>query len=292
MNSFWSLWVIILTTITVILILWILIANRKTKQRGPDQKTGHEYDGIEEYDNPLPAWWMYMFLLSILFSIGYLIAYPGMGNFKGMLDWTQEKQYENEVKVAEEDFLAAYNAFDDKSIEGLATNEKAVRMGQRLFANNCTVCHGADARGTKGFPDLGDKDWLYGGNAERIRESITQGRRGMMPAWGPVLGTENTHAVASYVKALSEGQGEAAAVSQGKQVYASYCAACHGVSGEGSEMLGAPRLNDGVWLYGGSVEAITASVTNGRSGQMPAHGEVLSEERIQLISAYIYSLNR
>lgn len=291
MNSFWSLWIIIITAISFVLILWILLANRKNKQRGPDQKTGHEYDGIEEYDNPLPLWWMYMFLLTILFSIGYLVVYPGMGNFSGMLEWTQEKQYQKEVAAAEADFLAAYNTFEDKSIEGLAANDKAVRMGQRLFSNNCTVCHGADARGTKGYPDLGDNDWLYGGSGEQIRQTITGGRQGAMPAWGAVLGTENTHAVALYVKAMSEGKGSDSAVVAGQQIYGNYCAACHGATGDGNPMMGAPRLNDNIWLYGGSVESITTSVTNGRNGQMPAHEGVLSEERIQLISAYVYSLS-
>src|SRR5690606_24101761 len=148
MNSFWSLWIIVLTGVTIAGVLWILLANRKTTQHGDDQKTGHEYDGIEEYDNPLPAWWMNMFIISILFSVAYLIAYPGMGSFRGMLGWTQVQQYEKEMADAEEAFLEGYQQFVDKSVEGLAADPKAVKMGQRLFSNNCSVCHGADARGT------------------------------------------------------------------------------------------------------------------------------------------------
>ena len=292
MNSFWSAWVIVLTTVSVIGVLWILLANRKTTKRGEDQKTGHEYDGIEEYDNPLPGWWMYMFLASIVFAIAYLVAYPGMGNFSGMLGWTQQAQYEKEMNQAEDEFLAGYNAFEDKTIEGLAANPKAVKMGQRLFSNNCSVCHGADARGTTGYPNLADHDWLWGGASETIKQTIVGGRVGAMPAWEGALGQQRVQAVAQYAKALSEGRGAEAGVSDGKVVFDTFCSACHGANGEGNVAIGAPNLTDNVWLYGGSLPTITESISKGRNGRMPAHGELLSEERIQLISAYVYSLSQ
>jgi len=292
MSSFWSLWVIVLTTITLVGILWLLLANRKTTKHGEDQKTGHVYDGIEEYDNPLPAWWMNMFIISILFSIAYLIAYPGMGNFKGMLGWTQVQQYAKEMAEAEEAFMEGYGQFADKSVEGLATDSKAVKMGQRLYSTHCSVCHGADARGTTGYPDLTDKDWLWGGTGEQIKQSISAGRMAAMPAWGTALGEERVYAVSRYVKALSEQQGDDPAVADGKVVFDMFCSACHGASGEGSIYLGASNLTDNIWLYGGSVEKIAESVRQGRFGNMPAHGELLSEERIQLISAYVYSLSQ
>lgn len=292
MNSFWSLWIIVLTVITLVGVLWLLLANRKTTKHGDDQKTGHEYDGIEEYDNPLPAWWMNMFIISILFGVAYLVAYPGMGSFKGMLGWTQIQQYENEVEKAEEDFLTGYGTFPDKSVEGLAADPKAVKMGQRLFSNNCSVCHGADAGGALGYPNLRDKDWLWGGSGEQIKQTITNGRMGAMPAWGTALGEERIHAVSRYVKALSEQQQADPAVADGKVVFDMFCSACHGANGEGNIYVGAPNLTDNIWLYGGSVEKISESVRNGRFGTMPAHGELLSEERIQLISAYVYSLSQ
>jgi len=292
MSSFWSLWIIVLTVVTLIGVLWLLLANRKTTKHGDDQKTGHEYDGIEEYDNPLPAWWMNMFIISIIFSIAYLIAYPGMGNFKGMLGWTQIGQYEKEMAAAEEDFLRGYDAFLDKTVEGLAADSKAVKMGQRLFSNNCSVCHGADAGGTLGYPNLRDKDWLWGGSGEQIKQSITMGRMAAMPAWGTALGEERIHAVSRYVKALSEQQQDDPAVADGKVIFDMFCTACHGANGEGSIYLGAPNLANGIWLYGGSTEKISESVRNGRFGQMPAYGQHLSEERIQLISAYVYSLSQ
>jgi cytochrome c oxidase cbb3-type subunit 3 len=294
-NSFWNVWIVSLTVLTLIGILWLLLANRKIDQKSDDQKTGHEYDGIEEYDNPLPAWWMNMFVLTIIFSIGYLVAYPGMGSFKGMLGWTQVQQYETEMQKADAEFLAVYSQLNtpgDSSVEKLAVNEKAVKMGQRLFSTNCTVCHGADAGGSRGYPNLRDHDWLYGGSGEDIKLTISSGRQGMMPAWGPILGEEKTLQVAAYVKALGEGEAEASAVAPGKEVFGSFCAACHGAAGEGSPVMGAPRLNDKVWLYGGTNDAIEKSIRDGRSGKMPAHAELLSEERIQLIAAYVYSLSQ
>jgi len=300
MSNFWSFWIISITALTLVGVLWLLLANRKSSH-GEDKKTGHEYDGIEEYDNPLPAWWMNMFILSIVFGVAYLVIYPGLGNFKGVLGWTEVKQYDREVKKADAEFLAIYqHLFDDvqgeHNIEALAKNEKALKMGQRLFSTNCTVCHGADAGGARGYPNLRDNDWLYGGEPEMIKTTITNGRHGMMPAWGPVFGTdaageEKIHHVAAYVKALSEHHEGDASVASGKEIFSTYCVACHGVNGDGNTMIGAPRLNDNIWLYGGNIETIEETIRGGRGGQMPAHADLLSEERIQLIAAYVYSLS-
>jgi cytochrome c oxidase cbb3-type subunit III len=301
MNSFWNLWIIGLTALTLVGILWLLLANRKTEKKSDDNKTGHEYDGIEEYDNPLPAWWMHMFILTIIFSVAYLVAYPGMGNFKGMLGWTQLQQYDNEMQKADAEFLAVYKALvnsqhGDSSITALASNEKAVKMGQRLFSTNCTVCHGADAGGARGYPNLRDNDWLYGGTGEDIKTTITHGRQAMMPAWGAVFGNNQAGEkkiadVAAYVKALSENRQDETSFTAGKEIFSTYCVACHGANGEGNTMVGAPRLNDKIWLYGGSMETIEKTIREGRAGKMPAHADVLSEERIQLLAAYVYSLS-
>jgi len=293
-TSFWSTWVIVLTVVTMGGVLWLLLANRKTtqiKKNGVQQKTGHEYDGIEEYDNPLPAWWMYLFLLTIIWGIGYLVVYPGMGNFPGLINWTQEKQHQQEVVQADAQFAAVYHAFTDHSVEGLAANPQAVQMGQRLFSNHCATCHGSDAGGTKGYPNLRDQEWLWGGTADAIKHSITAGRNAMMPAWGATLGEDKVLAVAQYVKALSQGQQADAKVVDGKAVFGMYCFACHGANGEGNVAMGAPKLADDIWLYGGSLAALTESVRAGRQGQMPAHAQLLNEEKIQLLSAYVYSLS-
>jgi len=291
-SSFWSLWISVLTIITIIGVLWVLLANRKVEKHGEDMTTGHVYDGIEEYDNPLPAWWMNMFLLTIFFAVVYMIAYPGMGNYKGMLNWTQIKQWEKEVAEAETAFMQVYQDLGDHSIEGLAANEKAAKMGQRLFANNCSVCHGSDARGAVGYPNLRDGAWLYGGEPAQIMHSIKLGRNGVMPAWGPSLGDEKTEQVTDFVIAMSQGKADDASVAAGKGVYSMFCIACHGPTGDGNIALGAPKFNDDIWLYGGSREAIEESIRNGRTGKMPAHEELLSAEKLQLLGAYVYGLNQ
>lgn len=292
MSSFWSLWIIVLTTVSLVGILWILLANRKVEKKGDDLTTGHVYDGIEEYDNPLPGWWMNMFLLSIFFAVAYLIAYPGMGNFKGMLNWTQEKQWQKEVSKADTAFLQVYAALGDDSIEALANNEKAQKMGGRLFSNNCAVCHGSNASGATGFPNLRDDNWLYGGTPQQILHSIQKGRSGAMPAWGPSLGDEKVNQVSDFVIGMSQGKINDPSVAEGKAVYGMFCSACHGMTGDGNIALGAPKLNDAIWLYGSSKDAVSESIRNGRNGKMPAHEDLLSAEKIQLLTAYVYALNR
>ncbi|MCB1615730.1 MAG: cytochrome-c oxidase, cbb3-type subunit III [Pseudomonadales bacterium] len=291
MSSFWSGWIILLTTITFIGVTLLLFGNRKIDAgKGPEAKTGHVYDGIEEYDNPLPAWWMNLFALSIVFGVGYLIAYPGMGNFKGVLNWTQVAEYENAKQVAEEQYGAVFAKYAAMPVEEVAKDSQALKMGQRLFSTNCSTCHGADAGGNLGYPNLRDNDWLYGGSGDQIKASITNGRQGAMPAWG-TMGEEKIKQLTSYVMSLSNPSsalsGEA---QQGKAAFA-MCMGCHGMDGKGNTALGAPDLTDNIWLYGGSKEAISESIANGRKGQMPAHAELLGEEKIHLLAAYVFSLS-
>jgi len=296
MSGFWSAWISLLTAISIAGITWILFANRTTKGSGPDQTTGHVYDGIEEYDNPLPAWWFQLYVISILFSIGYLIAYPGMGNYKGLLNWTQVGQWQQRVDAAEKKYSALFAQYRDLPVIELASNKKALKMGQRMFANNCSQCHGGDARGTAGFPDLADSEWLYGGSPEQIKASITRGRNGMMPGWLAPLTEVGVSEVSQYVYSLSATSEaletlDAPAVAAGKGKFAMFCSACHGGDASGNVMLGAPDLSNDIWLYGGTLEHIAQSISGGRSGKMPAHGEVLSEDKIHLLSAYVYSLS-
>lgn len=291
MTSYWSLWIIVLTTITILGITWILLANRKVERTATEETTGHSYDGIEEYDNPLPAWWFYMFILTIVWGAGYLLAFPGMGNFPGLLGWTQLAQHEREVAAADAEFQAMRDRYLALPIEEIATDPAVRKMGMRMFANNCAQCHGADAKGTYGFPNLADSDWLYGGSAADIKASITQGRKAAMPAWGSVIGEQGVVDVTNYLLSLNGREADTASAQAGAQAFQTYCVACHGADASGNVALGAPNLKDGIWLYGGTVESINHSIRAGRNGAMPAHKDILSQDKIHILAAYVYGLS-
>ncbi len=288
MTDFWSGWVIILTSVTLIGITWILFATRKAEtKRG--ETTGHEYDGIAEYDNPMPAWWIQLFVGTLVFGVVYLILYPGMGNYKGYWNWTSHGQWQEEVETMEARFDKVYAQFADKSIEELADDSTARAMGARLFANNCAVCHGADGRGAHGFPNLTDKDWLYGGSPEQIKTTLVNGRNGAMPGWLNALGEQGIDDVAQHVLSLS---GAAEANANGAAKYAQLCSACHGSDANGNQILGAPNLTDDIWLYGGDLGQVKHTLRVGRNGQMPAQKGVISDEKIHLLTAYVYGLSK
>ncbi|MFT4520378.1 MAG: cytochrome c oxidase cbb3-type subunit 3 [Halioglobus sp.] len=292
MTSFWSLWVIILTTVTIAGITWILFANRKRDAEDLNEEKPHEYDGITEYDNPLPAWWFYMFVITIVWAIGYLIAYPGMGNFPGVLNWTQLDQHKAEVSRADEQFRAMRNRYVAMPIEEIASDPAVRKMGMRIFGNNCAQCHGADAKGTRGFPNLTDDDWIYGGTPEAIKTSISNGRRAAMPAWGSVIGDEGVAQTTAYIISLNGREANEEEALTGQKVYQTYCLACHGYDATGNPILGAPNLTNGIWLYGGSAEQLSVTIGKGRYGVMPAHNEMLSEDKIHILAAYVYGLSQ
>ena len=289
MTSFWSGWIIILTSITLVLITWLLFSNRK-KDDGELKTTGHVYDGLEEFDNPLPAWWFYMFVITIVFAIGYLIAYPGMGNFKGLLGWTSVGQYEHRVEIAEAKYRADRDRYLAMSIEEIAHDKNIRRMGQRLFGNNCAQCHGSDAGGAYGFPNLTDKDWLYGGTPDAIKTTLLHGRKAAMPAWQAILGDQGINETTQYLLAMNNRNADSAMATAGEKHFNTYCTACHGPEGKGNQMLGAPNLSDGIWLYGGTAAQITQTLRAGRNGAMPAFGDVLSEDKIHILTAWVYGL--
>jgi len=291
MSSFWHWWVVILTVVSIALITWLLFANRSGAPADPEQTTGHAADGIEEYDNPMPYWWFLMFVFTILFGIGYLIAYPGLGNYPGMLGWTQLDQWQTSVDKADEKFSAMRYKYLAMPIEDVAADPDARKMGQRLFANNCSQCHGADARGSYGFPNLTDDDWLYGGSPEAIKTTLLHGRMAAMPAWGSVLGDEGVRNVAAHVLRLSGRDVDSAQADAGKAQFDIYCVACHQADGTGNPMFGAPNLTNGIWLYGGEPEQIMHTLRVGRNGVMPAQSELLSEDKIHLLTAYVYGLS-
>jgi cytochrome c oxidase cbb3-type subunit 3 len=292
MASFWSYWIIILTTVTIVGISWILFANRKREQQSTDKTTGHEYDGIEELDNPLPAWWFYMFVITIVWGVGYLIVYPGMGNFAGAIGWTQVGQYEKEVAAADAKYREMRDRYLALPVEEIATDPAVRKMGMRLFANNCAQCHGADARGAYGFPNLADNDWLYGGDPATIKATLENGRQAAMPAWGSIIGDKGVADAAQYVLSLNGRETDAGKVAAGETVFKTYCVACHGPDAKGNPAFGAPNLTNGIWLYGGTQEQIEQTLRSGRNGKMPAFKDTLSEDKIHILTAYVYGLNK
>ncbi len=290
MTSFWSAWIIILTSAQIILATWLLFANRK-KSGGDVQTTGHVYDGLEEFDNPLPAWWFQMFVLTILFAIGYLIIYPGMGNWKGIIGWTSVGQYEERVAVAEEKYRAMRDRYLALPVEEIAHDPKVRKMGQRIFGNNCATCHGSDAGGAYGFPNLSDNDWLYGGTPEAIKTTLNHGRRAAMPAWQAILGDTGIDETVHYLMSLNGREADTAKVAAGEKHFQTYCSACHGANAMGNQMMGAPNLTNGIWLYGGTEQQLTQTLRNGRNGNMPAFGDILSEDKIHILAAWVYGLS-
>jgi cytochrome c oxidase cbb3-type subunit III len=296
MSSFWSWWVIVLVAINIIGAVWLLMANRKVEVRADNNSdapmTGHVYDGIEEYDNPLPGWWFKMYMGTVIFAVIYLVLYPGLGNFPGVLGWTSEGEWQGQVEKAEERYGPLFARHLDTPVEDLSANPEAMRMAGRLFANNCSVCHGSDGRGAYGFPNLADNDWLYGGTPEAIHISIAEGRRGMMTPFGNILGEGGVNDAAQFVLSLNDRSHDVAGAERGAKVFATYCAACHGQDARGNQILGAPNLTNNTWLYGGSPEIIRHTIRNGRQGNMPAQKDLLKEDRIHLLTAYVYSLSR
>jgi len=290
-SEFWS-WFIIAIVVGGILWLFYLLRGNNKVEGEPGVPTGHVWDeNLEEFNNPLPRWWLIMFYLTIFFSIGYLVLYPGLGSFKGVLGWSEVGEYEQEVKDADAEFGPIFAQFEQTPIPELAGNAAAMKAGERLFVNYCAVCHGSDARGAPGFPNLRDADWLYGGQPEQIEASIMNGRNGVMPAWeGPLGGEQGVKQVAEYVMSLAGRDVDQALAAEGEAKYA-ICVGCHMADGTGNQALGAPNLTDDVWLYGGSPRAIQESIAKGRNGRMPAHAEFLGQAKSHVLSAYVYSLS-
>ncbi|MBS3803439.1 MAG: cytochrome-c oxidase, cbb3-type subunit III [Oleiphilaceae bacterium] len=295
MSTFWSIWISVIVLGTIFGCWWLLWATRKgqTSDAETERTTGHSFDGIEEYDNPLPKWWFYLFLGTVIFSLGYLALYPGLGNFQGLLGWTQHNQWDTEMQVADARYGELYAQFGQVPVKELATDDEALQMGQRLFANNCAVCHGSAARGAIGFPNLTDDAWLYGGEPEDILETLHNGRQANMPAKGtmPNMTSTQVDQVVNYVLSFSGRARDEEAAEAGKVVYAQGCVACHGPDAKGNQAIGAPNLTDDAWLYGSTYEWIEETVLYGRENMMPAQSGRLSEDQIHILAAYVYSLS-
>lgn len=291
MSSFWN-WYIIVIVLGLIFgsaILLYFTQNMDTGDIKEGESMGHSFDGIEELNNPLPKWWSLMFWITIIYSLGYLALYPGLGSYQGLLGWSSTGQWQTEMDKAENTYGPIYEKMASTPIEELVKNNEALSMGQRLFANNCAVCHGSDARGAQGYPNLTDNDWLYGSNPAQIKQSIMMGRSGLMPALGGALGEQGTKQVASYVRSLNGYSVDTEAAALGEQKFKMFCVACHGMDAKGNQLLGAPNLTDGIWLYGGSQKMVEQTISQGRSGKMPPHKDLLGEEKVHILATYIYN---
>jgi cytochrome c oxidase cbb3-type subunit 3 len=291
-SGFWDVFIAVLTVVSVVGCAVFLKA-QSVRRPAQIETTGHKWDeDLEELNNPLPRWWSWLFYITIVFSIGYLILYPGLGSWKGTLGWSQVSQLQGETTAAQKQFGPMYDKFAAMDVELLSKTPEALAVGQKLFLNTCAQCHASDGGGSKGFPNLADMDWLWGGTPQTIETTITEGRTGMMPAWGTALGDERIKNVANYVRSLSGLTHDSIRAAQGKQDFAKNCTACHGVDATGNPAMGAPNLTDKIWLHGGSEEEVIRTITKGRVDQMPAHKDKLSAAQIHLLTAYVYSLSR
>lgn len=301
MSTFWSGYIALLTLGTIVALFWLIFATRKGESAGTtDQTMGHAFDGIEEYDNPLPRWWFMLFVGTVIFALGYLALYPGLGNWKGILPgyeggWTQVKEWQREMDKADEQYGPLFAKYAAMPVEEVAKDAQALKMGGRLFASNCSVCHGSDAKGAYGFPNLTDNDWLWGGEPETIKTTILHGRQAAMPAWRDVIGEEGIRNVAGYVRSLSgrdTPEGISVDIEQGQKIFATNCVVCHGPEAKGVAAMGAPNLTDNVWLYGSSFAQIQQTLRYGRNGRMPAQEAILGNDKVHLLAAYVYSLSQ
>jgi cytochrome c oxidase cbb3-type subunit 3 len=295
LNSFWNWFVIIITIASILGCWWLLIWTKGVgddKKEGEAADTGHVWDdNIHELNTPLPRWWLWLFNLTIVFALVYLAFYPGLGNFAGKFGWTQENQYEQELAAAQARQDEVFSKFREMSPDALVANQEAREIGGRLFGNNCAMCHGSDGRGARGFPNLADDDWLYGGSFEAVMTTLENGRNGVMTPLGAVLGETGVNEAVAYVQQLSGQTADPEMAAAGEKHFQTVCMACHGMDGKGNQMLGAPNLTDDIWLYGGSPADIRYTIINGRNGMMPAFDQ-LSVDKRRLLSAYVLGLSQ
>ncbi|HEY8609540.1 MAG TPA: cytochrome-c oxidase, cbb3-type subunit III [Noviherbaspirillum sp.] len=295
-SGFWSIYVAVLTVIGIAgcaLLLWQQSKAKIVIEAGQGaETTGHAWDeGLTELNNPMPRWWMWLFYITIVFGVVYLVLYPGLGAYKGKLGWESAGEYQSELKKADADFGPIFARYQSQDLAAVAADPQARAVGERLFLTYCAQCHGSDARGNKGYPNLTDHDWLYGGAPEAIKASIMNGRNGVMPSMAAALGSDkDVENVAHYVLSLSGATADPLKVAFGKSKFAA-CAACHGAAGQGNPALGAPNLSDKIWLYGGSAETVMETVRKGRNSTMPAFHEFLGEAKVHLLAAYVWSLS-
>ena len=292
-SDFWSFYVAGITILGIIgcgVLLWMTA--RKKVESASDNTTGHVWDeDLREMNNPMPRWWMWLFVITIIFAFAYLAIYPGLGKYSGQLNWSQTGAYDAEVAKANAELEPLYARFASMKPEEIAVDPQAVAIGERLFMNNCAQCHGSDAHGSKGFPNLTDNDWLHGGSPEKIHETLVLGRMGNMPPMAAAVGTpDEVRNLANYVLSLSGSPHDSLRASLGKPKFVA-CAACHGMDANGNSALGAPNLTDDVWLHGWGEAAIVNIVNNGKVNVMPAQADKLTEAQINVLAAYVWGMS-
>jgi len=290
-SGFWDVYISVITVVSIVACA-VFLRSQTIRKAPTKETTGHVWDeDLGEYNNPLPNWWRWLFYITIAFAIGYLILYPGLGSWRGTLGWSQVSQLDNELAAADLQYGPRFERFAKTDIVELSRDPVALAMGQKLFLNHCAQCHASDVGGSRGFPNLTDRDWLWGGAPETIKATITDGRTGVMPPWGAVLGEQGVKDVAHYVLSLSGQANDSLRRARGEGLFKANCAACHGMDGKGNQALGAPNLTDRIWLHGSGEYAIIETVSGGRNNQMPAHRNLLSAAKIHLLTAYVYSLS-
>lgn len=292
-SNFWSIYVAGITIVSILacaLLLWF--SGKAKAMTANDNTTGHVWDGdLREMNNPLPRWWVWLFVITIVFALIYLVLYPGLGSFPGKLGWTSSGLHQTEVDRGNAEIAPTYAKFAAMTPQDLSKNAQAMAIGERLFMNNCSQCHGSDAKGSKGFPNLTDNDWIGGGTPEIIKTNITKGRAGNMPPMAAAVGTsEDVSNVANYVLSLSNGPHDPVKAALGKPKFA-VCAACHGMDGKGNPALGAPNLTDDIWLHGYGEAAVAAMVNNGKVNVMPAQADKLTDAQVDVLTAYVWGLS-
>ncbi|WP_454721551.1 MULTISPECIES: cytochrome-c oxidase, cbb3-type subunit III [Cupriavidus] len=292
-TDFWSYYIAAIALVGIVWCVWLLFSQRRVaKVADATQDTGHVWDGdLRELNNPLPRWWMWMFLLACIFGLIYLVLYPGLGSYAGVLKFSTQGELAAHRKAAEQVQNEIYAKYMKMDVTQVAADPQAREIGQRLFLNYCAQCHGSDARGSRGFPNLTDNDWLYGGDPATITQTITKGRNGVMPPLGAAIDAKLSGDVAQYVRSLSGLASDPIRASRGESTFKSTCAACHGSTGKGNQALGAPNLSDNVWLYGSSEANIVDAIQKGHNNHMPAHEEILTPERIRMLTAYVWGLS-
>ncbi|HEX6397827.1 MAG TPA: cytochrome-c oxidase, cbb3-type subunit III [Steroidobacteraceae bacterium] len=290
-----SLFIIILTLANIAGCIWLLWWTRRSPGEASttEHTTGHVWDeDLTELNNPLPRWWLWLFVITVAFGVAYFVLYPGLGTWKGTLGWTSQAEHAADAKLNAARIEKTLAPYATRLLGELTTDSAALNIGRNLFLNNCATCHGSDGGGAPGFPNLTDKDWLWGGDPDTVLATVSNGRMGVMPAWGEALGSSGVENVLAYVMSLSGRKLEAGDTAAGKQKFAELCSACHGLDGRGNAVMGAPNLTDGTWLHGGSLGAVRETIEKGRTGTMPAHVARLGETRVKLLAAYVLSLGR
>ena len=298
-SGFWNIYIVVLTLIGIVgcgVLLWSQSKHKVVLKPGTSAETattGHLWDeDLTELNTPMPRWWMWLFYITIVFSLAYLVLYPGLGNYAGSLGWESTGAYQEELKQADADYGPLFAKYQQQDLKAVAADPQARAMGERLFLTYCAQCHGSDARGSKGFPSLADHDWLYGGEPDVIKTTILDGRNGVMPPMGAAVGSEkDVENVAQYVLSLSGSTSDPIKSVLGRNKFMANCAACHGAEGKGNPMMGAPNLSDRIWLYGGSADTIMDTIRRGRSNSMPAFKDFLGEGKSHVLAAYVWSLS-